>query len=433
MKILKAQWLAEHGNFCDTGIEEFLIPALTTAIGSGAAEVAAPIITDVGLGAAGGAGLGALTGEGAGKGALGGALTGGTIGAAGPVLGTIAGDVGVPAGIAPIAGDIAAGAAGGALGGAATGQPIGTSALGGAAAGTVAGLGAPAATPAPGAGTVPAAGAGGGTSPLSASLPGGPPPGFTLPGAGGPTDPGVMGVPGSIGTFGDATANQVYVGTSNLGGYIPGTSSAPNAGLVASDVAAETSGGLSPAQAGNINSVLPQTGTSTGIDSIISKLGANPGILASAGLLGIEAMRQNKPLPEQATLNQLGAQTAAQGAQLSSYLSTGTLPPGANEAINLATSSAKAQVRSTAASLGLSGSTWESDKLGQIDQQAAAQGEQVATQLLNAGANYTQLSTGIFENLLKETLAQDQAFSSALGNFAGGLAGARLQPTMTAA
>lgn len=430
MKTLKAQWLAEHGNFCDTGIEEFLIPALTTAIGSGAAEVAAPIITDVGLGAAGGAGLGALTGEGAGKGALGGAITGGTIGAAGPVLGTLAGDVGLPASIAPVAGDIAAGAVGGTLGGAATGQPLGTSALGGAAAGGVAGLGAPTATPAPGAGSVPGPGAaGGGVSPTASALPGGPPPGFV--GA----DLGAA----NTGAFLDATGNQAYVGTSTLGGgaYTPGT---PAGGLspsqeVAGDVAAAAPGGISPATQDIISSFpAAQTGTSSGIDSIISKLGANPGILASAGLLGIEAMRQNKPLPEQATLNQIGAQQAQQGAQLSSYLSTGTLPPGANEAINLATASAKAQIRSTAAQLGLSGSTWESDRLGQIDQQAAAHGEQIATQLLAQGRDYTQLSEATFENLLKETLSQDQAFSQALSNFAIGLGGGRLaQSTGTAA
>jgi hypothetical protein len=437
---LKAQRLAEHGNFCDFGIEDLLIPLVTSGLGEvglgGIADVAAPAIVGAGLGAGGGAGLGALTGEGAGKGAAGGAITGAAIGALGPVLGSAAEAASLPAGIATTAGDIGAGLIGGAAGGAVTGSPILPSTLGGGAAGLVAGVGAPA--PAAGANSVPSAGgAGGSLSPTAATLPGGPPPDYVGPDLGAPA--GTMGVRGSAGALLDTTGNTAYVGTMGLtpsaaggGGYVPG---APNSAEVQADVAAAAPGGISPATQDIISS-FPAASASGGspIESIISKIAANPGILASGGLLGIEAMRQNKPLPEQAQLNQLGAQTAATGSQLSSYLGTGTLPPGANESIKLATSAAKSQVKSTAAQLGLSGSTWEADRLAQIDQQASAQGEQIATQLLQQGANYTQLSTAIFQNLLKDTLAQDQAFSNALSNFAVGLGGGRLaqSPATTA-
>jgi hypothetical protein len=162
-----------------------------------------------------------------------------------------------------------------------------------------------------------------------------------------------------------------------------------------------------------------------GISSIVDKLTSNPAALIGAGGLGLAALRQNQPLPYQSQLNQIGAQDQATGNQLASYVNTGTLPPGAQESINLATNSAKAQVRSTAAKLGLSGSTWEADRMGQIDQQASAQSEQIAQQLLQQGASYSTLSTGVFENLMKSTLGQDEEFQKALSTFAAGLAGAR--------
>lgn len=167
-------------------------------------------------------------------------------------------------------------------------------------------------------------------------------------------------------------------------------------------------------------------GAGGGISSLFSNLTSNPTALLGAGALGLEAIKQMQPLPEQTQLNQQAAQAAATGKQLSSYLTTGTLPPGAQEAVNLGKTAAQSQIRSTAAQLGLTGSTWEADKLAQIDQATAAQSAQIATNLLQTGANYTQLSSGIYENLLNQTLAQDKDFQQALSTFAGGLAGARL-------
>lgn len=167
------------------------------------------------------------------------------------------------------------------------------------------------------------------------------------------------------------------------------------------------------------------TASGGGIDSIISKLTSNPGALIGAGALGLDALRQNQPLPEQTQLNRIGAAAQAEGNQLSSYVSSGTLPPGAQESVNLATNAAKAQVRSTAGTLFGPGSTWEADRMAQIDQQASAQSEQIAANLLKDGAAYTNISTGVFENLMKSTLEQDQEFQRALAQFAGGLAGAK--------
>lgn len=428
--MLRAKRLADEGNLCSFGITESIAAAVATGLGGlglGGGLIgtaAAPGLIATGLagaaeGAAGGAALGGLTGSGAGKGALFGGLTGGAIGGIGPALGSAAGAAGLPAGVASTAGDVAAGIGGGVLGSAATGQPLLTGALEGGAGGLATGLAGggaagSTATPSPSASSVPAGGlAGASASPASAALPGGGVPvsgdllgpSTTLPSGGG----------GSFGNFGltQDVGPGVIGGGSNIGGA-EGGSFDPSAATLPSGTADQDFSGGAGGGAGGF------------LGKIGSTIANNPGVLASGGILGLEALKQNQPLPEQAQLNKIGATTAAEGNQLASYVATGTLPPGAQESINLATTAAKSQVRSTAAQLGLSGSTWEADRMAQIDQQASAQGEQIAQQLLSQGANYTQLSSGVFENLLKSTLDQDAAFQRSLSQFAAGLAGAKL-------
>ncbi len=424
MKMSRAERFAEDGNACWFGITEGLAAGLAGglgALGAGGGLIgtaAAPGLLSLGLagaglGAAGGAGLGAITGEGAGKGALFGGLTGGAVAGLGPALGSLGEAAGLPAGIADVAGPVVAGLGAGAAGSAITGQPLLAGTLEGGATGLVSGLGAAGtpATPAPGASAVPAGGAAGaGASPASPAFGGG-----GVAPSGDLTGP--AGLPAGTPNVNFGLTDQ-SVGPGVIGGAgAIGTSlAAPTAG--AATLPQDFSGGLDAASSG-----LPVGGTDTGGGGFLSKLTSNPAALIGAGGLGLAALRQNQPLPEQAQLNQIGAQEQATGNQLASYVNTGTLPPGAQESVNLATNAAKAQVRSTAAQLGLSGSTWEADRMGQIDQQAAAQSTQIATQLLQLGANYSQLSTGVFESLMKSTLAEDQQFQQALSSFASGLAG----------
>ena len=424
--ILRAQRLADEGNLCSFGLVSAPLAAFLASdvgLGAGLAGGIATGLTGAAVGAAGGAGLGAITGEGAGKGALFGGITGGVAGGLGPALGAAGEAAGIPADIATTGGDVLAGVGGGLAGSAISGQPLLTGALeggvGGLASGALTAGAAPTATPAPAANAVPPGGvSGAGASPASAALPGGGipvsgdllGPGTTAPAAGG----------GAFGSYGltDVGAPQ-NIGPGTIGG---GDAGGAPAGSFSPPAAVDPDPGATLPGDANFSG---GTGTGTGLDSIVSKLTSNPSLLLGAGALGLDALKQNQPLPEQTQLNKIGAQAEATGNQLSSYVSSGTLPPGAQESINLATTAAKSQVRSTAAQLGLSGSTWEADRMAQIDQQASAQGEQFAQQLLQQGANYTQLSTGVFENLMKSTLQQDQAFQQALAQFAGGLAGAK--------
>ena len=448
----RAERWAHEGNFCSFGLVSAPLAAfLATDVGLGAglAGGIATGLTGAAVGAAGGAGLAGIEGKPLGKGAEFGAITGGVAGGVGSALGAAGEAAGLPAGVADVAGPVVAGVGGGLAGGAATGQPLLTSALEGGATGLVAGVagaGSPA-TAAPGAAPVPATGgAGAGASAASAALPGGGVPvsgdflnpSATLPaGAGGSyfqgsltTNTGGLDSSAPLSeTAGSTVPGGTPGGTAPLGSTLPssgigGSGTDPAAaGLGAFDVSGNWVPVGSPATT-DFAGGTPGTG-GTGLDSIISKLTSNPGVLVGAGALGLDALKQNQPLPNATQLNQIGAQTQAEGNQLASYLSTGTLPPGAQQSINLATTAAKAQVRSTAAQLGLSGSTWEADRMADIDSKASAQGEQIAQQLLQQGANYTGISTGVFENLMKSTLTQDEDFQKALQTFASGLAGAR--------
>lgn len=373
-----------------------------------APEIGIPAALATGAGSfLGGLGGGAATGEPLGKAALG-ALPGAVISGGVAGLGDLASTGDFLSTASPI-GNLIGGAD---VAGAGAAGSTGTPAASGLSSGVAGTAGAAAAPAAPSAASVPAGGlAGASASPASAALPGGGVPvsgdllgpSTTLPSGGG----------GSFGNFGLTQDAGAGGGAGNLGGA-GGGSFDPSAATLPSGTADQDFSGGAGGGAGGF------------LGKIGSTIASNPGVLASGGILGLEALKQNAPLPEQAQLNQIGAQTAAQGNQLASYVSTGTLPPGAQESINLATTAAKSQVRSTAAQLGLSGSTWEADRMAQIDQQASAQGEQIAQQLLQQGANYTQISSGVFENLLKSTLDQDAAFQRSLSQFAAGLAGAKL-------
>ena len=179
----------------------------------------------------------------------------------------------------------------------------------------------------------------------------------------------------------------------------------------------------------------PIAGTSVGtIDAgggggfasdIMGLIQKNPGALLSGGLLASQLFRGNQAYPAEQTLQGLATNTGTQGAALSSYIQSGTLPPGAKAAVDTATKGSKATLRERFAKMGLAGSTMEAQALSGVDQQAAAQTFQFADQLLAQGANFTQISANIQDALLKTQASTDQEFQKSLMAFAGGLGGLR--------
>lgn len=429
-------------SICSFGLTEiiapFVISALTSVgIGAETAAAIAPAVIGAGGGALVGGGVGEFTTGKPLTGALEGALTGGAIGGLGPAIG---GGLGIGAG----AGDVLAGAGAGALGSAIAGQDPLVGAGGGALSGGIAGLtsggfggtggaAAPASgvtgssagvsaagTAAPSSATssvslgldqsaAPGAsfttgGSGGGGDALSLINPPAAPPG--MGGAVDPVSGGVIGVPpnASTGAFSPSTGQPSSFFGSLFGGG-EGTSGGNTAGSL---------GGIFGGGGGGGDS-------GGGIGSLLKSYGAP---LVAAGGIGMDLMKGHTPLPGESALSQQAADLAAQGKQLGSYLQTGTLPPGVHQSLNAAAESAKAAIRSKYAQMGGNTSAMQQD-LAHVDQVAATQGVQIATQLLQQGVSETGLSQQIYSQLLNLSLQQNAGLSSSIGNFATALAGGR--------
>jgi hypothetical protein len=159
--------------------------------------------------------------------------------------------------------------------------------------------------------------------------------------------------------------------------------------------------------------------------SIMGLIQNNPGALLSGGLLASQLFRGNEQYPAEKQLQTLATNTGTQGAALSGYLQSGTLPPGAQATVDASRNAAEAGIRSADARLGISGSTMEAQQIGEAKQQAAGQQFLIANELLGQGAKYTNLSANIYDELLKSQAGTDQEFQKALMTFAGGLGGLR--------
>ena len=169
-------------------------------------------------------------------------------------------------------------------------------------------------------------------------------------------------------------------------------------------------------------------GSSGGIGSLLKDIAP----IAALGGVGLNAIRSmSGPLSSTTPYASAEATTAnnlnTQGTQLASYLQSGTLPPGVQNSINQAAEAAKAQIRSKYASMGGGDTSAMMQDLANVDQMAATQGTQIATNLLQTGISETGLSAQLYQSLLQAATAQNAALSSSIGNFASALAG---QPTV---
>lgn len=435
-----------------------------TLFGAGAATaLSAPLIfgvtgaelaTGTLLGAGGGALLGGITGGGKGalEGALGGALTGGALSfvpAAGAALGGALG-------IGTTAGDIAAGsligAGTGALGGVITGAGPLSGALTGGLTGAAAGAMAPGASTTAAA-TAPA-GVGPAANPAAVSIPtsGGVGSVGTTDSAaamgdlfGGTQGGSISGAQGGTATpLGTVSGTQVGT-TTNVGGNI---TPAPLAG---GDITQTSLGPQGPGQATIFSSMATTPPPSGGEgayatpapsmwDKALGDIGnyfTNPKTLLQAGIGGAGLlMNMVQSNQEQQVLNQ--EQQAAAGATsmaraLDAPLFSGVLPPGAQDALNTSKANQDAQVRSTFATLGMSGSTAEADALDAVDQNIAAQQFSIENQLFGQASGYSQMASQDYANILQQQRLMDQDLGSAITRFVSALAGGGTGGTPTPA
>jgi hypothetical protein len=143
--------------------------------------------------------------------------------------------------------------------------------------------------------------------------------------------------------------------------------------------------------------------------------------ISGAGLLANTLLKPKQP--DLTALQNEASAFNAQQAALTSPLTTGQLPAGAQAAVNQGVASAKAAMRAKYASLGLSGSTMEAQDLANIDMQAQSQVFSIANQLFQSGMSEAQISTQIYNDLLQTNTQQNAQTGQAIANLAGALNG----------
>ena len=150
---------------------------------------------------------------------------------------------------------------------------------------------------------------------------------------------------------------------------------------------------------------------------------SSPTTLLGGAALAYEGIKGQQPLPQQAPLNTSANALTAQGQQLASYISSGSLPPGVENSLQTAAQSAKASIRSKYASMGLSGSSSEAQDLANVDANVTSQGVSIAMQLLQQGVSEQNIGNQIYTQLMNAQVQQDNALGSAITNFAIASAG----------
>lgn len=391
--------------------------AVSAGLGAFAPLIPEGIGTAIGTGVTGGiegsllgGGLSAITGGDIAKGFEGGALSGFGAGALGPALGAATGS--------PIIGNALGGALGGAAGGAATGGDIATSALQGGVGGALKGAFSPSTSAgAPGGGVSSAAGV---AAPAGVPLASPDVTSSSLQATTGQLggDLSIGGAPSSL-----TSALPGSVGTGAAGG---GASGVP--GLTQTPALGPGLAPNAPSLTGSLSTTIPTPGAITGGGGSTTAGGFSLGKALSnpstdmALLLGANALMGNKKSPYASTLEGIAKNDQQQGQLLQSYLTSGTLPPGMQHALDATKSQQEAQLKSQYASHGMSGSSAEVQDSQAVADRLQAQGVQVAESLYQQGVTEMGQANSIYGTLMQEQIAQDNAFSGAVGNLASALA-----------
>lgn len=138
-------------------------------------------------------------------------------------------------------------------------------------------------------------------------------------------------------------------------------------------------------------------------------------------------LRGSQQSPEMKALGGQAAQLNAQQVKLMSYLEKGTLPPGLQQAVQSATSAAKANAISNAARNGQSTDPTQNTplaaQLASIDKQMIALIAQQGVALMNSGLVAAQISSSLYGMLEKLNQQHAQSTGQAIANFAAALSG----------
>lgn len=218
---------------------------------------------------------------------------------------------------------------------------------------------------------------------------------------------------GLAGSITGAPVQSTLPGSVGAGAASPQTISAPATPATISPVTDVTTTG--PPVAPDTRTPLQRI--ESGISSVVGNRNFLPTLAYGADLIA-----GNRQSSEQRALTSAAQREAAQGQALSSYVNSGTLPPGMQMFINSAADSARATVRSQYAARGMSGSSAEAQDLEAVGERAAGQSAEMAMKLLQQGVQLTGMSDQLYAQLLGIQEQHDAAFSTAVGNLTSALA-----------
>ena len=223
----------------------------------------------------------------------------------------------------------------------------------------------------------------------------------------------------------------------------PGVAAVADPTGVASGIDLETgnaTGGFNAfdAAAGAGTSAAPAAGGTSLTDLVTNPLGSlkdlasaplkNPlGTVVAAGGLGYDVLKGQQQSAAVKNLEGQAAAQGAQGAQLASYLSSGTLPPGLQAGLDQATASAIASAKANAAANGQSTDPTKNTVLAQqiqaIQEAATASSGQIAETLLQAGVSESGLADNLYTTLANIDATQTQNTIKALASLSAALSG----------
>lgn len=249
--------------------------------------------------------------------------------------------------------------------------------------------------------------------------------GLTGPGAGGQGAAAFAPSPGvSVGgaTVPDATSAAAFAPPSGANSATTALGVTANpATLPAEGAATAGATGGAGAAPGAGPGFMEKLGTGA-VDSITK----NPlGIGVGAAGLGLNMLQGQKQSDAVKALTSQAGDLSGQGAQLRSYLSSGTLPPGLQASVDKAVADAKSHAISNAAAQGLptdpTQNTALAATLAGIDNQVPILTAQLGQQLLSDGVRESGLSSQLYQSLAQIDQTQTTNMGKAIANFAAAM------------
>lgn len=145
---------------------------------------------------------------------------------------------------------------------------------------------------------------------------------------------------------------------------------------------------------------------------------------AAVGTLGLGYdVLKNQGNPNIGALGSTASQENALGLQNQTYMQTGQLPPGLQQGITAQLGANQAAIKSKYASMGMSGSTMETQEMQSAQQAATQQHLNLAMDLVKTGIAQTGLSADLYGSIVKLQGSANDDMMKAVSNFAAALAG----------